>query len=97
MKFIQFFFPLLTEMRQVGSSRGAVTAYPRQLESLIRLAEAHARMRLSSKVENVDVEEARRYVKIGQSHIQGQLVLVGDIFHFILVAKWSVYFAQLLG
>lgn len=49
-----------TEMRQVGSSRGAVTAYPRQLESLIRLAEAHARMRLSSKVENVDVEEARR-------------------------------------
>ena len=48
-------------MRQVGSSRGAVTAYPRQLESLIRLAEAHARMRLSSKVENVDVEEARRY------------------------------------
>ena len=58
-------FPLLTEMRQVGSSRGAVTAYPRQLESLIRLAEAHARMRLSSKVENVDVEEARRYVKIG--------------------------------
>ena len=50
-------------MRQVGSSRGAVTAYPRQLESLIRLAEAHARMRLSSKVENVDVEEARRYVK----------------------------------
>lgn len=52
---------VLTEMRQVGSSRGAVTAYPRQLESLIRLAEAHARMRLSSKVENVDVEEARRY------------------------------------
>lgn len=50
-------------MRQVGSSRGAVTAYPRQLESLIRLAEAHARMRLSSKVENVDVEEARRYTR----------------------------------
>lgn len=52
-----------SEMRQVGSSRGAITAYPRQLESLIRLAEAHARMRLSSKVEDVDVEEARRYVK----------------------------------
>ena len=51
-------------MRQVGSSRGAVTAYPRQLESLIRLAEAHARMRLSSKVENVDVEEARRYSSV---------------------------------
>ena len=32
-------------MRKIGSSRGAVTAYPRQLESLIRLAEAHAKMR----------------------------------------------------
>jgi len=70
-------------MRQVGSSRGAVTAYPRQLESLIRLAEAHARMRLSSKVENVDVEEARRYV---ENHIHGHSVLVGD-FSLILEAK----------
>ena len=67
-------------MRQVGSSRGAVTAYPRQLESLIRLAEAHARMRLSSKVENVDVEEARRYVKIGWKSYSGTFALVGDIF-----------------
>ena len=33
------------DMRKIGSSRGAVTAYPRQLESLIRLAEAHAKMR----------------------------------------------------
>ena len=49
-------------MRKVGSSRGAVTAYPRQLESLIRLSEAHARMRFSTVVENIDVEEARRYM-----------------------------------
>ena len=40
--------------------RGRVTAYPRQLESLIRLAEAHARMRLSNVVEELDVEEAYR-------------------------------------
>ena len=33
------------KMRQSGSGRGQVTAYPRQLESLIRLAEAHAKMR----------------------------------------------------
>ncbi|XP_076470812.1 DNA replication licensing factor mcm4-like [Babylonia areolata] len=51
------------EMRQVGSSRGQVSAYPRQLESLIRLSEAHARMRLSEEVDVADVEEARRLYK----------------------------------
>jgi len=49
------------EMRKVGSGRGQVSAYPRQLESLIRLAEAHARMRLSDVVDVDDVQEARRY------------------------------------
>lgn len=47
-------------MRKIGSSRGMVSAYPRQLESLIRLAEAHAKVRFSSKVEAIDVEEAKR-------------------------------------
>lgn len=47
-------------MRKVGSSRGMVSAYPRQLESLIRLAEAHAKVRFSNKVEAIDVEEAKR-------------------------------------
>ncbi|CAI8040054.1 DNA replication licensing factor mcm4 [Geodia barretti] len=50
----------VVDMRKIGSSRGAVTAYPRQLESLIRLAEAHAKMRFSGTVEIVDVEEAKR-------------------------------------
>ena len=50
------------EMRKIGSGRGQISAYPRQLESLIRLAEAHARMRLSTTVEVEDVQEARRYV-----------------------------------
>ncbi|KAA0189047.1 hypothetical protein HAZT_HAZT004670 [Hyalella azteca] len=40
--------------------RGQVTAYPRQLESLIRLAEAHAKVRLAHTVEVADVEEAWR-------------------------------------
>lgn len=51
------------EMRQVGSCRGQVSAYPRQLESLIRMSEAHARMRLSQEVEVADVEEGRRLYK----------------------------------
>ena len=33
------------EMRKMGTGRGTVTATPRQLESLIRLSEAIARMR----------------------------------------------------
>lgn len=48
------------DMRRVGSGRGQITAYPRQLESLIRLAEAHAKIRFSDTVDIVDVEEACR-------------------------------------
>ncbi|KAF7995852.1 hypothetical protein HCN44_006959 [Aphidius gifuensis] len=48
------------DMRRVGSGRGQITAYPRQLESLIRLAEAHAKVRFSHVVEIQDVEEASR-------------------------------------
>lgn len=47
-------------MRKIGSGHGMVSAYPRQLESLIRLAEAHAKVRFSEKVETIDVEEAKR-------------------------------------
>lgn len=59
----QAFIQAYVEMRKVGSSRGQISAYPRQLESLIRLSEAHARMRLSQTVEVADVEEARRLYK----------------------------------
>ncbi|CAG9564191.1 unnamed protein product [Danaus chrysippus] len=48
------------DMRRVGSGRGQISAYPRQLESLIRLSEAHARVRLSPTVEVKDVDEAAR-------------------------------------
>lgn len=48
------------EMRKIGAGRGQITAYPRQLESLIRLAEAHAKVRLSDLVQQVDVDEAIR-------------------------------------
>jgi DNA replication licensing factor MCM4 len=48
------------EMRKIGSGRGQISAYPRQLESLIRMSEAHARVRLSQVVSLDDVEEAKR-------------------------------------
>jgi len=51
------------EMRRSGASRKTVTATPRQLESLIRLSEAHARMRLSPYVESRDVAEAVRLMR----------------------------------
>ena len=38
------------EMRSAGISSKVIAATPRQLESLIRLAESHAKMRLSTEV-----------------------------------------------
>ena len=45
------------------SSRGRICVYPRNLESLIRLSEAHAKMRLSNEVTLEDVEEAVRLTR----------------------------------
>lgn len=51
------------EMRRGGRGGSNMTATPRQLESLIRLSEAHARMQLKEHVDESDVEEAIRLVK----------------------------------
>lgn len=56
------------EMRSLGiedrsSSEKRITATTRQLESMIRLSEGHARMRLSKDVELEDVQEAYRLMK----------------------------------
>ncbi|CUM63590.1 uncharacterized protein PRCAT00001170001 [Priceomyces carsonii] len=55
------------EMRKLGddsrSSQKRITATTRQLESMIRLSEAHAKMRLSHLVELTDVKEAVRLIK----------------------------------
>ena len=55
------------ELRKAGeeprSAERRITATTRQLESMIRLSEAHARMRLSPSVEVDDVEEACRLIR----------------------------------
>lgn len=54
-------------MRNLGNALQAsdrrITATTRQLESMIRLSEAHAKMRLSPTVETSDVSEAVRLIK----------------------------------
>ncbi|KAI7858561.1 MCM2/3/5 family-domain-containing protein [Circinella umbellata] len=56
---------LYVELRKQGQDRNEkrVTATTRQLESMIRMSEAHARMRLSDTVEISDVEEASRLLR----------------------------------
>lgn len=51
------------DMRKLGQNHKTITATPRQLESLIRISEALARMRLSQLVERMDVAEAIRLVR----------------------------------
>lgn len=45
-------------MRKLGGNKKTITATPRQLESLIRISEAFAKMRLSIEVSEKDVERA---------------------------------------
>eukprot|EP01080_Neovahlkampfia_damariscottae_P012116 gene12116-5608_t len=52
------------DLRKLGMDRKQVSATTRQLESLIRLSESLARMRLSKMVEKSDVIEALRLVKV---------------------------------
>ena len=47
-----------------GSGRTTISATPRQLESLIRLSEALAKMRYSRIVDRRDVQEAVRLMKV---------------------------------
>jgi replicative DNA helicase Mcm len=46
------------ELRQLGSKSGAVAITPRQIEGLVRMAEASAKARLSKIVEIADAERA---------------------------------------
>lgn len=50
-------------MRNMGNARNTITATPRQLESMIRIAESIAKMRLATEVSQKDVEESVRLIK----------------------------------
>mmetsp|Transcript_19597 Transcript_19597/g.14306 ORF Transcript_19597/g.14306 Transcript_19597/m.14306 type:complete len:313 (-) Transcript_19597:59-997(-) len=52
-----------TKMRSMGNNKKTITATPRQLESMIRIAESVAKMRLSEVVEKRDVDESVRLIK----------------------------------
>ncbi|CAJ0946215.1 unnamed protein product, partial [Mesorhabditis belari] len=54
----QFLIDKYLSMRKSGATVGQISAYPRQLESLIRLAEAHAKIRLAEVVTVDDVDKA---------------------------------------
>jgi DNA replication licensing factor MCM4 len=49
--------------QDVRAAEKRITATTRQLESMIRLAEAHAKMRLSEVVTRADVQEANRLIQ----------------------------------
>ncbi|MFH0906264.1 MAG: minichromosome maintenance protein MCM [archaeon] len=51
------------ELRDLGRSSGSYSATPRQLEGLIRLAEASARVKLRGSIEEEDSERAIRIYK----------------------------------
>merc|ERR1719383_529851 len=53
------------ELRNLGSTynRNVITATPRQLESLLRISEAFAKMRLSEEVTVADINEALTLIK----------------------------------
>jgi len=56
------------ELRNESLTKGRISVYPRNLESLIRLSEAHAKMRMSNQVSLTDVEEAVRLTREALKH-----------------------------
>jgi len=86
-------------MRKAGidsrTQEKRITATTRQLESMIRLSEAHARMRWSEEVELEDVEEANRLIKsaLRESAVSffsfSPLFIPTVLFLMSLVVRWQ--------
>ena len=60
---VNIFVQEYQKMRSMGVNKKTITATPRQLESLIRISESLAKMRLSNCVERCDIEEAVRLIR----------------------------------
>ena len=72
------------QMRRAGVGSNTISATPRQLESMVRLSEALARMRLSPSVERHDVAEAVRLMKVSTVSSVGSLMHVA-----CAVSEWQ--------
>lgn len=60
-----------------GLGKGkTITATPRQLESIIRISEALAKMRFSELVEPKDVEEAVRLLNVSTQKVLSKYFIV---------------------
>ena len=52
------------DIRKSSTGKNTISATPRQLESIIRLSEARAKLRFSEYIEKEDVDEAIRLIKV---------------------------------
>jgi DNA replication licensing factor MCM4 len=95
----QFIAEEYVRMRKNEGNRKTITATTRQLESLIRLAEAHARIRFSHVVERKDVFEAARLIRVALQQaatdprtgtIDMDLIATGAFFVSVHVQQESV-------
>ena len=68
-------------MRKLGGNKKTITATPRQLESLVRLSEALAKMRLAPRVERSDVVEAARLVRVALQQVKEKSCVIGPLVH----------------
>ena len=84
------------DMRKQGVSRNIITATPRQLESMIRISEALAKMRLSDTVEPSDVVEAIRLIRVATQQAAVDPV-TGQIDMNLITTGYSSFVKQKIG
>lgn len=84
------------DMRRQGMSKNIITATPRQLESMIRISEALAKMRLSETVDSIDVAEAIRLIRVATQQAAVDPV-TGQIDMNLITTGYSCFIKQKIG